>query len=718
MSIADLAARAGFGGRRLPSFQQTLVTECGLACLAMVASYHGHDVDLPGLRRRYPPSIKGVSLARLIHIAEQLGFRARPLKLELDGLRHLQMPCILHWDLAHFVVLKRVSSRGVEIHDPARGAVLLSLSEVSRGFTGIALELEPGTDFQAVRERRPISLRALTGRLDGLIPSLSLVLLLALALEAFTLVLPLALQLVVDHVLVTADSDLLTLLGVGFLAIVAMQALTTALRGWVIASISASVNSQWVSNLFGHLLRLPTEYFESRHIGAIMSRFSSLSTIQQTLTSSFVETLLNGLTVILVLALLAAYSPGLTLLVLGSFLAYLGLRLLAYRRLRTLNEEQLVYSALQHTRIIETVRGMQTVKLANKQAERHSRVANSTIEVSNRQAQSQRLSAGFSALNTLLFGSQRIALLWLGGLLVLGGEWTVGVLVVFVAYAEMFSTRGAALIDRLIEFGLLSVHAERIADIALEPPEDNQHSGYVGPTPQPSLSVENLGFRYAEDEPWVIRRLNFSISAGEAVAIVGPSGCGKTTLAKLLLGLLEPTEGSIRIGGIDIRRYGLAAYREMVGAVMQNDELFAGSVADNISFFDPAGSLAAIVSASRAACIHDEIVAMPMGYESLIGDMGSALSGGQKQRVLLARALYRQPSLLLLDEATSHLDVDRERWINRQVGELQITRIIIAHRPDTIASADRVIALRPADTAPASRHLEVVANPSETAAAH
>jgi ATP-binding cassette subfamily B protein RaxB len=216
----------------------------------------------------------------------------------------------------------------------------------------------------------------------------------------------------------------------------------------------------------------------------------------------------------------------------------------------------------------------------------------------------------------------------------------------------------------------------------------------------------------------VIRRLNFSISAGEAVAIVGPSGCGKTTLAKLLLGLLEPTEGSIRIGGIDIRRYGLAAYREMVGAVMQNDELFAGSVADNISFFDPAGSLAAIVSASRAACIHDEIVAMPMGYESLIGDMGSALSGGQKQRVLLARALYRQPSLLLLDEATSHLDVDRERWINRQVGELQITRIIIAHRPDTIASADRVIALRPADTAPASRHLEVVANPSETAAAH
>lgn len=715
MNLADLAARAGFDSRRLPVFQQTLVTECGLACLGMVASYHGHDVDLPALRRRFPPSVKGVSLARLIQIAEQLGFQARPLKLELDGLRHLQTPCILHWDLGHYVVLKRVSSRGAEIHDPARGAVRLSLSEVSRSFTGIALELEPGTDFQPLVERRPISLRALTGRLDGLLQSISLVLLLALALEAFTLVLPLALQLVVDHVLVTADSDLLTLLGVGFLAIVAMQALTTALRGWVIASISASINSQWVGNLFGHLLRLPTAYFEGRHIGAIMSRFSSLTTIQQTLTSSFVDALLNGLTVILVLAVLAAYSPALTLLVLGSFLAYLGLRLLAYRRLRRLNEEQLVFASLQHTRIIETVRGMQTVKLANKQAERHSRVANSTIELTNRQAQAQRLGAGFSALNTLLFGSQRIALLWLGGLLVLGGEWTVGVLVVFVAYAEMFSTRGAALIDRLVEFGLLGVHAERIADIALEPPEGHQQSSYVGPTPQPSLCVENLGFRYAEDEPWVIRHLNFSIRAGEAVAIVGPSGCGKTTLAKLLLGLLEPTEGSIRIGGIDIRRYGLAAYREMVGAVMQNDELFAGSVADNISFFDPAGNLDAIVAASRAACIHDEIVAMPMGYETQIGDMGSALSGGQKQRVLLARALYRQPALLLLDEATSHLDVDRERWINRQVSELQITRIIIAHRPDTIASADRVIALRPADASAGNRHLETVASLAETA---
>ena len=240
---------------------------------------------------------------------------------------------------------------------------------------------------------------------------------------------------------------------------------------------------------------------------------------------------------------------------------------------------------------------------------------------------------------------------------------------------------------------MLRLQGQRLADIVLTPPERYVETNYAGPAPEPSLEVRSLGFRYAVSEAWVIKDLGFRIAAGESVAIVGPSGAGKTTLGKLLLGLLEPQEGTIRIGGIDLRRLGKRVYREMVGAVLQDDTLLAGSIADNISFFDPEATPLRIEAAARLAHIHADIVAMPMGYHSLVGDMGSTLSGGQRQRLILARALYRRPKILLLDEATSHLDLAKEREVNAAIKRLKITRIVIAHRPETIASADRVIDL-------------------------
>jgi ATP-binding cassette subfamily B protein RaxB len=683
------------GSARLPVIQQGELAECGLACLAMVARYHGHDVDLAGLRRRFPVSLKGVGLSRLIEIGDRMGFEARPLRTEPELLADLRTPCILHWDLNHFVVLKHVGRRGIEIHDPARGAVTMSLEEAGRHFTGVALELTPVPDFEPMHERtgaRP-TLRALAARIAGLRTAAVQVLLLALALEVFTLALPLALQWVIDQVLVSADYGLLTLIGIGFLAVVLFQAAIAAMRGWLVADIGASLGAQWIGQLFGHLMRLPLDYFEKRHVGGVLSRFTSVQAIQQTLTGSFVEALLDGLTVVLVLAMLVFYSVPLTLLVLAAFALYAALRWVAYRKLWRLKEEQLVYVSRQQSQLIEAIQGVQTVKLANKQADRQARVANASIEVARREAAIGRLTATFAALSKLVIGGQRVVLIWLCAWMTLEGRFSAGMLVVFVTYAELFATRTGSLIDKLVDLRLLGLHGERVADIALEAPEPHVHGGYSGPAPEPRIEIESLGFRYADDDPWVLHDCSLVIEAGESVAIVGPSGCGKTTLAKLVLGLLQPAEGSIRIGGIDVRRYGLAEYRARFGAVMQEDVLFAGSVADNISFFDPDATAQAIEAAARAAHIHDDIVAMPMGYESLVGDMGSALSGGQKQRVLLARALYRQPAILLLDEATSHLDVGRERAINAAIARMNMTRIVIAHRPDTIASVDRVIAL-------------------------
>lgn len=695
MSVSSTLLRGlQFGwGRNLPSILQTEAAECGLASLAMIARYHGHDVDLPGLRQRFSTSLKGANLARVMAIAGDLGFDARPLRLELDELPQLKTPCVLHWNLNHFVVLKCASAREIVIHDPARGICRLQMSEVSKHFTGIALELPPRPDFQPIRAREALSLRALTGRVLGLKRALTLIFGLALALEVFALVGPFYMQWILDQVLVSADRDLLNLLAIGFVLVTIFQAAFTAVRAWSVTCLASTLNVQWVTNLFGHLLRLPLDWFEKRHVGDVVSRFGSIQSIQQTLTTSFVASMLDGLMAVVTLVVMAIYSIKLSLLVLAGFVLYAGLRWAIFRPLRRAQEEQIVYAARQQTGLLESIRGAQAIKLANRQPERLARYANSAVDTVNRSIAIQRINIGFTAFNQSLFGLLRVILLWWSAKLVLSGDFTAGMMIAFATYADQFATRGASLIDKAIEFRMLRLHAERIADIALSAPEPNRVSAYQGPVPEACIELRNVSFRYAEGEPWILRNCSLRIEAGESVAIVGPSGCGKTTLAKLILGLLAPSEGEILIGGTDIRRLGLERYRSMVGAVMQDDQLFAGSIADNIAFFDANVSPLKTEAAARLASIHEDIAAMPMGYQTLVGDMGSSLSGGQKQRLILARALYRRPKLLVLDEATSHLDVLRERQVNAAIGRMKLTRIVIAHRPETIASADQVLAM-------------------------
>jgi ATP-binding cassette subfamily B protein RaxB len=299
--------------------------------------------------------------------------------------------------------------------------------------------------------------------------------------------------------------------------------------------------------------------------------------------------------------------------------------------------------------------------------------------------------------NRTVFGLERVAVIWLGALLVLDGKLSVGMLFAYFAYKETFAARVTGLIDKSVELRMLRLQAERLADIVLTAPEDALgHSGIGASQPvegAASLELRDVRFAYSDGEPEVLRGVSLKVEAGEAVAIVGPSGCGKTTLLKLILGLQTPVSGEVLVGGVPLRQLGLRAWHERVGVVMQDEALFSGSIADNISFFAAQPDLEWLEQCARVAAVHEEIQAMPMGYRTLIGDMGTALSGGQKQRLLLARALYKRPSILLLDEATSALDVDRERSVNQAIRQLALTRVIVAHRPETIASAGRVIAL-------------------------
>ncbi len=688
--------RLHFGfGARLPLILQTEATECGLACLGMVAGYHGHRTDLANLRQQFPVSLKGSTLAHLVKMAHKLQLATRALKLDLAHLAELRLPCVLHWNFNHFVVLKAVAPDRITIHDPACGERHLPLAEVSRAFTGVALELWPDAGFQAQKPPPRVRLRELVGRVAGLKRSLLQVLLLALALEVFALVSPFFLQWVIDHALLAADRDLLATLAIGFGLLLLMQEIIAAARGWAILYLSTSLSVQWRANLFSHLLKLPVQYFEKRHLGDVVSRFGAVEHIQRALTTSFVEALLDGLMTIITLAMMFLYSATLAWVAVAAMLLYGAARWAWFMPLRHATEEQIVHAAKQQSHFLETVRGVKAIKLFQRQEERRASWLTLLIDQINADLRTQKMLLAFKVANGVLFGLENIAIIWLGARFVIDGQFTVGALMAFLAYKNQFGTRVSGLIDKFFELKMLQLQGERLADIVQAAPEAQPEEALEIDTAALSATIELRGvrFRYAEHEPEVLCGLDLTIAEGESVAIVGPSGCGKTTLINVMLGILPPTAGEVLIGGQSIRRLGSGALRRIAGTVMQDDVLFAGSIADNISFFDPNADPAWIEACAKMAAVHPEIEAMPMRYNTLVGDMGTVLSGGQKQRVLLARALYKRPKVLFLDEATSHLDIDREHEVNAAIKALQVTRVIVAHRPETIATASRVVVL-------------------------
>ena len=652
----------------VPVILQSEAPECGIACLAMVASFHGHRTDLSAMRLRLSPSLKGITLKHVAQIAETMGMTARGVQVPLESLGKLRLPAVLHWDMNHFVVLTKVAGRKITVHDPARGKRVLALDEASRHFTGVAMEFTPTSAFQRKDEREKIRSWQLLGVASGLKGTIAQILLLSFALEVFAIAMPFFLQLTVDRVLVGRDRDLLTVLGIAFGTLVVIQVAVFAVRAWVGVYLSTNINLKLLTSLFNHMLRLPLAWFEKRNIGDIVSKFRSVDAIQRTLSTTFVETMVDGMMVLLTLIVMVYYSAILTLVVAAAAVVYGALRWVFYYPLRYATDEQLAHEARSGTHFIETLRGMMAIKLNLRESERRSAYQNLVVDQTNAGVRVQNVGILQRAANTFIFGIENVAVIWLGAIAVLEGRFTVGMLYAFIGFQLIFLTRVIALIDKWNDFRMLDLHAERIADIALTEPE---HSKPLLPSEAAgtSLTIEakDLGFAYGP-EGFVFRGVNLTVAPGETVAIVGPSGCGKTTLIKVLLGLLPPSEGQVRVNGRDLADWEAAQYRSRIGAVMQDDQLFVGTIEDNISFFDTEHDPQLVRESARAAMIDEEIMAMPMQYNTIVGSLGMALSGGQKQRVLLARALYRKPQVLFLDEAFDQLDVALERRISSSLG--------------------------------------------------
>lgn len=679
---------------KLKTVLQTEAAECGLACLAMIASAHGLNLELPELRRTFAVSLRGMDLVRVIEVASRLGLSARPVRVEIGGLARFQMPSMLHWNLNHFVVMESFDPVAGKawIHDPAQGGRQVDLEELSDSFTGVAIEFRPTTDFRPKPPSPKVSLRALAGQSRGLAKTAAGLVGISLVIQSLMLLSPLFLQWTLDQVIVSADSGLLIVLAIGFMLASLLHVAMNYLRGWMVAYLSASVMTQWSGSVFAHLLRLPVEYFERRHVGDVVSRMQAVRSIQSVLSSSFVEAIVDGVMAIAMLAVMLIYSMKIAAITFIAVFAYALLRAVTYSKTRSLTEQQVAASAKQQSHILESIRGIRSLKVAGREDLRASGQMGLIASNANRDFTIAKRNVLFSSTQLLIFNIERIAVIASGALVVIDGGFTAGMLIAYIAYKDQFTQRVSTLTDRYFDFRMLRVHAERLADIVLsEPEESGDLNEAVGP--EPPLMEVAVSYRYSDAEPLVLDDCRFSVEPGQSVAIVGPSGCGKSTLIRLLTGLIRPTSGSVRVDGRAIEQAGLAGYRSRVGAVLQDDELFAGTIEENIAFFDPRPELDQVVRAAQAASIHAEIMSMPMRYKTLVGDMGSSLSGGQKQRLLIARALYRRPTVLVLDEATSHLDLQREAEVNASIRALGATRIFVAHRPDTIVSADRVVVM-------------------------
>jgi ATP-binding cassette subfamily B protein RaxB len=682
------------GGPRLPVVLQSEAAECGLACLAMVAGFHGHELDLNALRRRFAVSIKGITLKTLLLMAQRLGMTGRGVRLEPEGLAGLRTPAVLHWDMDHFVVLKEVRGSRVTLHDPAIGVRRCDRAELGRHFTGIALELAPTAGFERKNEVRRLRLGELCGRIAGLWRAMAQALVLSIVLQVFVLASPFYMQLAVDEGVLQGDKGLLTALAVGFGLLTLIKLAADWLRALVLNVLGSVVNFQCVVNLFHHFLRLPITWFERRHIGDVVSRFGATRPITDLIAEGLVATIVDGLMAVLTLAMIIVYSPTLAAVVVGGLVLLVAVRLASFRALRLREEETIHALAKEQTSFIETARAIQSIKLFGRESDRESLWQTRYADTVNRKAGLTRMQATLRIINDLIQGAGNILVIYLGARLAIAGDMTVGMLFAFMSYRQQFIDKTTSLIETGIKFRMLDLHLGRIADIALADREAGlDHEPLVSHSVTGQIELRDISFRYADTEPEVVSGASLTIEPGEFVAITGASGGGKTTLLKIMLGLLRPASGEVLIDGVQVDRVGVGIFRAQIGVVMQEDHLLTGSIAENITFFDPQIDVAWLRQCAAIAGIDAEIMAMPMNYNTLVGDLGTGLSGGQRQRLLLARALYRRPRILFMDEGTSHLDLAKEREVNAALRELQITRVIIAHRPETIAAADRVLRL-------------------------
>ena len=698
--------------RRVPVLLQMNSVECGSACLAMILSYYGRKTGVGECRDACGVGRDGITAQTIAKAARSYGLRAKAFSLEPCDFRDLQLPAIVHWEFNHFIVVERWSPRCVEIVDPARGRRRLSASEFEAGMTGVVLTLEPGVHFQprAVRVQPKWSSYLLSIlRVPGATSLMLQIMVASLCLLLFGLALPILTKIIVDRVLPFHAVNVMAILGMELIVLLLAQAVATYLRAALLLYLQARLDLQMMLGFFEHLLSLPFRFFQERSSGDLLMRLGSNATIRQVLTSQMLSATLDGALVVGYLAILVEQAPFFGLLVAGVGILQAAILLLASRRLRDVTGQDLAAQSLSQSYLFEAMSGIATLKASGNedQALHHwSGLLENELNASLRRGQlSSLLDTAMTTLHTL----SPLLLLWVGAFQVLHGAMSLGTMLGLIALATAFLGPLSSLISNAQSMQLVRAHLDRMGDVVDAEPEQLVSHTHHSPRFSGLIELRNVSFRYAPDAPLVLRDISLTIERGRKIALVGRTGSGKSTLAMLLLGLYTPIEGEIVYDGSPLHCLNYRALRSQIGVVLQDPFLFSGSIRQNIAFGNPDLGMAKIVEAARLAAIHDEIAAMPMGYETRIAEGGSGLSGGQRQRLSLARALSHQPAILLLDEATSHLDVVTENIVEQNLAQLDCTRIVIAHRLSTVHNADHIFVLEGGTVAELGSHQELVA---------
>jgi ATP-binding cassette, subfamily B, bacterial len=701
-------SRLGRFTRRVPFVAQVQSADCGAACLAMVLAYHGREVELSVLRELAGIGRDGVSASTVLEAAEHFGFRARGLRVEVEDLAYVPTASILHWNFNHFVVFERTTPRGVAIVDPAGGRRFVPWKHFRRSFTGVVLTFDPPDNVVATRRaRRPV--KAYLDHLRRQGKSLSRVLFSSVILRLFALALPLLIGLVVDRVVPRGDRDFLWLVAAGVGGLLLFRFLFSLIRSHMMLELRTQLDTQMTLGFLDHLTSLPYAFFQHRSAGDLMMRVNSNTEIRDILTAGLLSALLDGTLVVSYWFVMAYLSLKMALLVLALGVAQVLVFFLTRHRYRDLMSEELEARSLSQGYLVQVMAGIETLKLAGAERRAVEHWSNLFVDELNVSLRRGRVSAVVSAALEVLDAGAPLAVLVFGALQVIGGDLSIGAMLSLNALAVGFLSPLGALVSSGLQLQLLGGFFERIDDVLRTEPEQPRDVPRLSPKLHGEIELSDVSFAYSGRGDLVLRNVSLKIAAGTSLAIVGSSGSGKSTLAKLIAGVYMPTSGQIRFDGHDVDVLDRVELRRKLGVAPQAPYLFGGPLRRNIALCDPGLSQREVVAAAKMAVIHDEIMQMPMGYETLIDNGGSVLSGGQRQRIALARALAHRPSILILDEATSQLDARTERKVMKNVEAMPCTRIIIAHRLSTVAHADRIIVVEDGRISEMGTHEQLLA---------
>ena len=676
-----------------PTLQETSA-DCAYACLAMVLAGFGSRVSLEVIKRRVPPSASGTSLSQLLQLASGFGLSAQPLRASLTAMPALRLPAMLHWDMNHFVVLASISAGRFEVLDPARGRLILTENELSDHFTGIAIQFQTMPEYQRLRQVVRSSISDLWSTAAGIRRSVAVVIALALVSQMLILVTPLFYSLAINRGLTGSQGLLVAIIGAATVANLLIAAGDLTRRCYVV-HLGTEVSRQTTSNIINHLLRLPYLYFQHRRLGDLTTRVESTRFLRDALTDGALSVLIDGAFCAIALSLLSVFCPGVAIICTIAAACYLTFKYFAQRRFRALEAETFHSQAIEQGVAMECLRGVLSIKTLGIETARAAAWAGANAESLQRTRDIQMFSAVMAAGKSAISALELVFVMAYCMVKIRQGQMGVGTLFALLALRQLLQDRIYPLLEKIFDFDILRLRMARLQDITFQAP-DPAHEATPEPFPigKGHIELADLVFRYEEDAPAIVDGLNLHIGAGEFVAIKGLSGAGKSTFIKLLIGLLPAEKGTITVDGIALAPGNLSAYKTHLGVVLQNDELFSGTILDNITAFESDADLEQVRAAARLAQVDGDIEAMKMGYFSLIGDMGSSLSGGQRQRLLLARAIYRRPKIFVLDEGTANLDPEREHAVIEAIRSLGVTVVSVAHRSKTLDLADRVLEFR------------------------